>query len=113
MELDVPSSGWKTSTITTHDNITENASATIQRAEMNPYPNSGYTVYADSKEAVEQGLLNDPDGRFGQGDWIWTITAMQCDPDTPVDGIDPDQGNDWALEARFVVLILRISEVAV
>ena len=113
LELDVPSSGWKTSTITTHDNITENASATIQRTEMNPYPNSGYTVYADSKEAVEQGLLNDPDGRFGQGDWIWTITAMQCAPDTPVDGVDPDQGNDWALEARFVVLILRISEVAV
>ena len=80
---------------------------------MNPFPESGYTVYADSKEELEQSLLNDPNGRFGQGDWIWTITAMQCDPDMPVDGVDPDQGNDWSFDASFVVLILRISEVAV
>ena len=113
LELDVPSSGWRTSTITTHENITENASATIERTEMNPFPESGYTVYADSKEELEQSLLNDPNGRFGQGDWIWTITAMQCDPDLPVDGVDPDQGNDWSFDANFVVLILRISEVAV
>ena len=58
-------------------------------------------------------MLNDPNGRFGQGDWIWTITAMQCDPATPVAGADPDQGNDWSFDASFVVLILRISEVAV
>jgi predicted small lipoprotein YifL len=113
LALDVPMSGWGSTAVTTHGNVTENASATIMRSEMNPMPNSGYTVYADSKSEIEQALLNDPNGRFGQGDWIWTIIALECDPDTPVDGIDPDQGNDWALEAQFRVLILRISEVGV
>jgi len=113
LEVDLPSSGWSYSVITTQDNITENSSATIERAEMNPLPDSGYTVYADSKEELEASILGDPDGRFGQGSWYWTITALECDPDTPVDGVDPDQGNDWALEAHFVVLILRISEVSV
>ena len=80
---------------------------------MNPTPESDYVVYANSKEELQTSLLEDPDGRFGQGDWFWTITAVECDPDTPIDGIDPDQGNDWALDAQFVVLILRISEVGV
>ena len=62
---------------------------------------------------MEESLLSDPDGRFGQGDWFWIITALECAPDTPVDGVDPDQGNDWALEAQFVVLVLRVSEVSV
>ena len=88
-------------------------SATIERTAMNPAPESGYTVYADSKEELEESLLGDPDGRFGQGAWYWTITALECDPDTPVDGVDPDEGNDWALDVHFVVLILRISEVSV
>jgi hypothetical protein len=113
LALDVPMSGWGTTAITTHDNITENASVTIMRSEMNPMPDSGYTVYADSKADVEQSLLNDPNGRFGQGGWIWTVTALECDPDTPVDDVDPDQGNDWGLEVQFRVLILRISEVGV
>ena len=26
--------------------------------------------------------------RFGQGDWIWTITADDCHPDIPIDEID-------------------------
>ena len=80
---------------------------------MNPVPESDYTVFANSKEEVEMQLLNDPDGRFGQGDWNLIVTALECDPDTPVDGIDPDQGNEWALEARFVILVLRVSEVSV
>ncbi len=113
LEVDLPSSGWTYSVITTQDNITENSSATIERTAMNPSPESGYTVYADSKEGLEATLLGDPDGRFGQGTWYWTITALECDPDTPVDGVDPDQGNDWTLDAHFLVLILRISEVRV
>lgn len=113
LEVDIPSSGWSYTVITTQDNITENSSAIIERTEMNPSPESDYTVFADSKEELEQSLLGDPDGRFGQGDWFWRITAMECDPDTPVDGVDPDQGNDWTLEAQFVVLVLRVSEVSV
>ena len=113
LEVDIPSSGWAFTVITTQENITENSSATIERTEMNPSPESDYTVFADSKEELEQSLLGDPDGRFGQGDWFWRITAMECDPDTPVDGVDPDQGNDWTLEANFVVLVLRVSEVSV
>ena len=113
LELDIPSSGWSYTVITTRDNITENSSAMIERTEMNPSPESDYTVFADSKEELEQSLLRDPDGRFGQGDWFWRITALECDPDTPVDGVDPDQGNDWTLEAQFVVLVLRLSEVSV
>ena len=113
LEVDIPSSGWAFTVITTQENITENSSATIERTEMNPSPESDYTVFADSKEELEQSLLGDPDGRFGQGDWFWRITAMECDPDTPVDGVDPDQGNDWTLEANFVVLVPRVSEVSV
>ena len=113
LEVDIPSSGWSFTVITTQENITENSSATIERTKMNPSPESDYTVFADSKEELEQSLLGDPDGRFGQGDWFWRITALECDPDTPVDGVDPDQGNDWTLEAQFVVLVLRVSEVSV
>ena len=113
LEVDIPSSGWSYTVITTQENITENSSATIERTEMNPSPESDYTVFADSKEELEQSLLGDPNGRFGQGDWFWRITALECDPDTPVDGVDPDQGNDWTLEAQFVVLVLRVSEVSV
>lgn len=108
-----PSSGWKYSVMTVQENITKNATASIERSEMNPTPESDYVVYANSKEELQTSLLEDPDGRFGQGDWFWTITAVECDPDTPIDGIDPDQGNDWTLDAQFVVLILRISEVGV
>ena len=113
LEVDIPSSGWSFTVITTQENITENSSATIERTEMNTSPESDYTVFADSKEELQQSLLGDPDGRFGQGDWFWRITALECDPDTPVDGVDPDQGNDWTLEAQFVVLVLRVSEVSV
>ena len=112
LELDIPSSGWSYTVITTQENITENSTAIIEMTEMNPSPESDYTVFADSKEELEQLLLGDPDGRFGQGDWFWRITALECDPDTPVDGVDPDQGNDWTLEAQFVVLVLRVSEVS-
>ena len=113
LDVNVPSSGWSYGVATTQENITQNASATIERNEMNPLPQSDYTVFANSKEELEATLLDAPDGRFGQGDWFWTITALQCDPDTPVDGVDPDQGNDWVLEAQFVILVLRVSEVSV
>ena len=113
LELDVPLSGWRTTVITIHDNITENASATIEMDELNDYPESGYTTNAGSSEALASSLLDQPGQRFGQGVWEWTITALECDPDLPIDDIDPDEGNDWRLEVEFVVLILRISEIGV
>ena len=103
--------GWSAFSSTSQDNITENTSASIDRGEMNSYPQSGYTLSADSKESLEALLLNQAGERFGQGAWTWTITADQCDPDTPVDGIDPDQGNDWELSVTVIVMVLRISEV--
>ena len=103
--------GWSTFSSTSQDNITENTSASIDRGDLNSYPESGYTLSADSKEALETLLLNQAGERFGQGEWTWTITADQCDPDTPVDGIDPDQGNDWELSVTVIVMVLRISEV--
>jgi len=111
--IDVPLSGWRTSSITTQENITQNTSASISRSDMNSMPESGITVSASSKEALQEQLLNQPGQRFGQGLWEWTITALECDPDLPIDDIDPDQGNDWKLEVKFLVLILRISEVGI
>ena len=110
LSLDIQS-GWSTFSSTSQDNITENTSASIDRGNMNTYPESGYTLSADSKESLEELLLNQAGERFGQGTWSWTITADQCDPDLPVDGVDPDQGNDWDLEVTVVVMVLRISEV--
>ncbi len=104
-------SGWSSFSSTQQDNVTQNSSATIDRGEMNSYPNSGYTVTSDSKSVLEEALLNEAGERFGQGTWEWTITADQCDPDLPVDDVDPDQGNDWQLTVRVVVFVLRLSEV--
>lgn len=104
-------SGWSSFSSTQQDNVTQNSSATIDRGEMNSYPSSGYTVTSDSKSVLEEALLNEAGERFGQGTWEWTITADQCDPDLPVDDVDPDQGNDWQLTVRVVVFVLRLSEV--
>ena len=109
----VPTSGWSTSIVTSQENITENSTASIERSAMNSIPQSGYTVYAESKQELEASLLNDPDNRFGMGEWRWTVTATECDPDFPIDQIDPDEGNGWQLEVQFLVAILRISEVGV
>jgi len=99
--------------ITTHENITQNASAQIEKYDMNTIPNSGYTVSASSAEELENSLLNEPGERFGQGNWKWTVTAVDCDPDMPIDEIDPDQGNDWQLKLLITRLTLRISEVSI
>ncbi|HIN04185.1 MAG TPA: PKD domain-containing protein [Candidatus Poseidoniales archaeon] len=111
LRVNVPMTGWTTMVHTAQSNVTLNATASIDRGEMNPYPNSGYTVSADSAESLVASLLNEPGARFGQGDWIWTIAAVQCDPDLPIDGIDPDTGNDWTFTVEFVILIPRVSEV--
>ena len=111
--LDLPMTGWSTFTSTNHDNITENATAYIDIENMNDIPNSDYTLQSDSSETIVNTLLNQAGQRFGQGDWVWTISADECDPDLPVDGIDPDTGNDWDLQIEFVILIPRVSEIGV
>ena len=113
IHVDLPMTGWETSTSTTHDNITENASAYISYDGLNQIPESGYNIQADSAEDIVYSLLNEPGQRWGMGEWIWTITADQCDPDLPVDGIDPDTGNDWNLEVEFIILTPRVAEIGV
>ncbi len=113
LRLNVPMTGWTTSAQTAQDNVTLNATARIDRGEMNPWPESGYTVSADSSESLIASLLNEAGARFGQGEWVWTVTADECDPDIPIDGLDPDTGNDWTLTIDYVILIPRVSEVGV
>ena len=113
MAISVPSAGWNIFSTTSQDNITQNSSATIVRDNMNSYPETGYTVTADSPDELLYTLLNEPGQRFGQGDWIWTITADDCHPDIPIDEIDPDQGNDWQLVVDFLILVPRISEIGI
>ena len=108
--LDLPLTGWSTFTSTNHDNITENATAYISLDNMNERPASDYTTQSDSSATIVSNLLNQPGQRFGQGDWIWEISADQCDPDLPVDGVDPDTGNDWDLSVEFVILIPIVME---
>ncbi len=113
LSLNVPASGWSIFVSTEHENITENASGSIDRGDMNSHPESGYTITADSSDGLVEALLNEPGERFGQGTWYWTITADQCDPDLPVDDVDPDQGNDWELVVEIVILVPRVSEIGV
>ncbi|MAV60482.1 MAG: hypothetical protein CND89_04160 [Marine Group II euryarchaeote MED-G38] len=113
MAISVPSSGWNIFSATAQDNITQNSSASIVRDNMNSYPESGYTITADSADDLLYSLLNEPGQRFGQGEWIWTITADDCHPDIPIDDIDPDQGNDWQLVVDFLLLVPRISEIGI
>ena len=65
---------------------------------------------ADSPDALLETLLMEPGARFGQGEWIWTLTADEADPDL-IDQLDPDPGNDWNLEVEFIILIPVILEV--
>jgi hypothetical protein len=80
---------------------------------MNDRPESGYSTQADSDEWLTGDLLNQAGQRFGQGTWIWTVTADQCDPDFPVDGVDPDGGNDWKLVIEYIILVPRVSEIGI
>ena len=113
LSLSVPASGWSTFVSTQHDNFTENATGSIDRGEMNSHPESGYTITADSSDGLIEALLNESGERFGQGTWYLTITADQCDPDLPVDDVDPDQGNDWELVIELIILVPRVSEIGV
>ena len=113
LRVNVPMTGWTASVQTTQENITLNTTASIERGPLNPYPESDYIVSSDSSQTLIDSLLNEPGSRFGQGDWIWVITADQCDPDIPIDGVDPDTGNAWSLVIEYTILIPRVSEVGI
>ena len=113
LRVNVPMTGWTTSTQTAQENVTLNATARIDRGVRNPWPESDYTVSSDSSESLVQSLLNEAGARFGQGELVWTVTADDCDPDIPIDGVDPDTGNDWTLTIDYIILIPRVSEVGV
>ena len=113
LRVNVPMTGWSASVQTTQGNITLNTTASIERGPLNPLPDSDYTVSSDSSQTLIDSLLNEPGARFGQGDWIWVVTADQCDPDIPIDGVDPDTGNDWSLLIEYTILIPRVSEVGI
>ncbi|RTZ94603.1 MAG: hypothetical protein DSY41_03215, partial [Candidatus Poseidoniales archaeon] len=44
LSLNVPETGWSIFASTHHDNLTENASASIDRGDMNSHPESDYTI---------------------------------------------------------------------
>ena len=111
MMLQIPDSSWAAKTKTTQHNITEASKGSIEGTGLNPYSTEPQTFTADSEDELLATLLAEPGARFGQGDWIWTITADEADPDIPIDGVDPDEGNNWTLEVEFVVLIPIILEV--
>ena len=111
MMLQIPDSSWAAKTKTTQHNITEASTGSIEGTGLNPYSTEPQTFTADSEDELLATLLAEPGARFGQGDWIWTITADEADPDIPIDGVDPDEGNNWTLEVEFVVLIPIILEV--
>ena len=104
----------RTQTIRTEQtNITRNSSASMEHSNLNPTSENAYNLTADSLEELME-MLNQAEGAgFGEGDWMWIIEAVDSDPDTPIDGIAPDQGNDWELVVEFALLVPRISEVGV
>ncbi len=110
MLVSVPDSGWNAKVETKQDSPTTNSTGSIERTDMNPFPNEPTTYTADSPDALLEQLLLEPGARFGQGEWIWKLTADQADPDL-IDQIDPDPGNDWELEVEFIILIPVILEV--
>ena len=110
MVVSVPESGWNAKVETKQDSPTTNSTGSIERTDMNPFPKQPTTYTADSPDALLEQLLLEPGARFGQGEWIWKLTADQADPDL-IDQIDPDPGNDWELEVEFIVLVPVILEV--
>ena len=110
MVVSVPESGWNAKVETKQDSPTTNSTGSIERTDMNPFPREPTTYTADSPDALLEQLLLEPGARFGQGEWIWKLTADQADPDL-IDQIDPDPGNDWELEVEFIILVPVILEV--
>tara|TARA_B100001996_G_C18641251_1_gene585709 strand:- start:113 stop:1282 length:1170 start_codon:yes stop_codon:yes gene_type:complete len=110
MVVSVPDSAWNAKVTTKQDSPTTNSTGSIERSDLNPFPDEPTTYTADSPDALIETLLLEPGARFGQGEWIWKLTADQADPDL-IDELDPDPGNDWELEVEFIILVPVILEV--
>ena len=113
LTVDVSEDAWTHTIRTEQDNITRNASASMEHQNLNPSSDNAYNLTADSMEELLMMLDQQSGAGFGEGDWQWIIVAEDADPDIPIDDIDPDQGNEWELIVEFMVLIPRISEVGV
>ncbi len=113
LTVDVRENAWVHTVRTQQDNVTQNASASMDHTNLNPSSENAYNLSADSLEQLMEMLTYESDARFGLGDWLWIIEAEEADPDLPIDDVDPDGGNDWELVVEFTVLVPRISEVGV
>ena len=113
--VNVPQASWSESAQTTSSsNFTNNesAKAELEREQLNPIRNDS-EISSDTEEALLALLLNSSTNGFGQGEWIWSISADKADPDAFMDiGPDPDIGNDWALTVTFVVMVPTLTEIA-
>ena len=106
---------WSAQATTQSGNWTQNesASAELTRDSINPSADTTNET-ADSAEILIVELLNLPGVREGQGEWIWSVTADQADPDSAIEVIpDPDPGNDWELTITFVILVPILTEIAI
>jgi PKD repeat protein len=110
MVVSIPESNWNAKVETKQDSPTSNSTGSIERENLNPYSEKPTTYTADSPEALMETLLSEPGARFGQGEWLWTLTVDQADPDF-LDQVDPDPGNEWELEVEFTILVPIILEV--
>jgi PKD repeat protein len=110
LKLAVPTSAWNEEHATSQEEPTKSPKAYLDRQEMNSVPVADSTYEADDSDELRTRLLDDVVGRFGQGNWTWQVRADQADPDL-IDELDPDEGNDWALEVEYVIITPRITEV--
>ena len=113
LTVDVREDAWSHTIRTEQDNITRNASASMEHQNLNPTSSDAYNLTADSLEELLQMLDRESGAGFGESDWLWIIEAEEADPDLPIDDVDPDQGNDWELVVEFTFLVPRISEIGV
>ncbi len=113
LTVDVPDDGWEHTIRTQQENVTRNASASMEHIGLNPTSEDDFNMTADSLEELLEMIELQSGATFGKGDWMWIIEAEQADPDFLVDDVDPDGGNEWELQVEFKVLVPRISELGV
>ena len=84
----------------------------IEDGEINPLGDDGI-FEADSESQLLEILLSQSGARKGQGNWTLTVIAQQAEPDAAFEGLpDPDEGNDWQLTIKIVVLVPKLVEIA-